>query len=198
MPAITAAGDDPFRWSILTRLAGVELLRARTVAVAAEILAQPRDPARTSVRTADLIETVLADVSPEARLRGVRVDVSGLDPAYTMALDGRLVRCALSGLLQSMLALVKGDGAVVQVRVTGTTIRPALIVEVAQDAVDVDPDAIQRFFEGDWREHPCGASGALRLAATARTARLHGGRVDVKAVSPRGCAVTFVIPRPLD
>ena len=132
-------------------------------------------------------------VAAKAAAYAERRELRGLGRAVTV--DDSVVRRD-NALVTTRVEL--RDGAVVQVRVTGTTIRPALIVEVGQDAVDVDPEAIQRFFEGDWREHPCGASGALRLAAAARTARLHGGRVDVKAASPRGCAVTFVIPRPLD
>src|SRR5262245_24944908 len=51
MPAIDAAGDNRFRWSVLTDLAGVELLRARMVAAAAEVLAGQPVTERADVRS---------------------------------------------------------------------------------------------------------------------------------------------------
>lgn len=197
MPAITAAGDDRFRWSVLTDLAAVELLRARTVASVAEVLASEPVLARTEVRCGELVERVLSAVSTEARLRGTRIDVHVSSADYAISLDAGLVSSAITGLVQTIMAMLPQPGASLRLQVMGTTVRPALIVQIAQEAVDLGHDVGQRFFDGDWRQHPAGAIGGLLSAGAARIARLHGGRVDLQPLPMKGCTATFVIPRPL-
>jgi hypothetical protein len=196
MPAIDAAGDNRFRWSVLTDLAGVELLRARMVAAAAEVLAGQPATDRADVRSGDLLDAVIAAVAPEARLRGIGLNGTAADLDYRVALDLRLTTPAVIGLVQSVLGM-SATGGTVTVAMKGTAVRPALIVDVSVSDADMKAQTVQRFFDGEWREHPAGASAALVLAGSARVARLHGGRADVRALDPRGFLVTFVIPRPL-
>lgn len=196
LPAMKAAGGDRFRWSVLTDLAGIELLRARTVAAAAEALANAPAPDRADTNGAELVERTVASLAPEARLRGVRIDLQLPDSEYRLPLDAALVGTAVTGLVQAFFTVLPG-GASIRVQVKGTAVRPALIVQISEDAVDLDAEAARRFFDGEWREHPAGASGALLLASAARIARLHGGRLDVQPLPTKGCIVTFVIPRPI-
>lgn len=197
LPAMTAADGNRFRWTVLADLAGVELLRARTVAAAAEALASA--PALTPVQAdaVDIVRRSVASLAPEARLRGLRVDLQAPESEYRLPLDPALVGTAVTGLVQSLFALVSEGGATIRVRVTGTTVRPALIVQVSQEAVDLEPGTVRRFFDGEWREHPSGPASALLLAGAARIARAHGGRVDVQPLPSKGCVVTFVVPRPI-
>jgi hypothetical protein len=195
MPAITAAGEDRFRWSVLTDLAGIELLRARTVASIAETLASEPALKRVDTRCGELVAGVISSVAPEARLRGIRLDLRMADPDYRIDLDPTLVSAAITGLLQSFLALVPSAGATIRMQVSGTAVRPALIVQLFQEEIDLGPEAAPRFFDGNWRHHPSGPMGALLLAGATRIARLHGGRVDMQPLPTRGCMLTFVIPK---
>jgi hypothetical protein len=197
MPAITAAGDDRFRWSVLTDLAGIELLRARTVAAVAEVLASEPALNRREIASGDLLSAIATAVAPEARLRGVRVDAQASDPDYRIALDAPLVTSALTGLLQSMMTLLP-DGGAIRLQLKGTMVRPALIAQLSQEEVDLGAEGVRRYFEGDWRQHPAGAMGGLLSAGAARIARLHGGRIDVQSLPTKGSLVTFVIPKPLE
>ncbi len=197
MPAITAAGDDRFRWSVLTDLAAVELLRARTVASVAEALATEPAVARADVRCGDLVAEVVSAISTEARLRSVRLDVHVGSPDYRINLDSALVTPALIGLLQTIMGMLPSSGSAVRLQVMGTTVRPAMIVQISQEEVDLGNDAGARFFEGDWRQHPAGSMGGLLSAGAARVARLHGGRVDLQPLPMKGCTLTFVIPKPV-
>ena len=45
---------------------------------------------------------------------------------------------------------------------------------------ELTADAMRRFFDPDWAEHPCGSSGARILAAAAKVARAHGGRTEAR------------------
>jgi hypothetical protein len=196
LPAITAAGNDRFRWSVLSDLAGIELLRARTVAASAEALANGQTIERgAEVNCGELVGSVLASLAAEARLRGVRLDLQTPEPDYRMPLDVSLVTTALTGVVQSLFALLPVERAAIRIQVKGTTVRPALIVQFSQETVDLDPEGFARFFDGEWRDHPAGGTGALLLAGASRIARLHGGRIDVQSLPMKGCMVTFVIPR---
>jgi hypothetical protein len=196
LPAITAAGNDRFRWTVLSELAGAELLRARTVAACAEALANGRAIDRSAdVNCSELVSSVLGSLAAEARLRGVRLDLQAPDAEYRMPLDASLAATALTGVVQSLFVLMPAGPGAIRVQVKGTTVRPALIVQVSQETVDLDQEALGRFFDGDWREHPAGGTGALLLAGASRIARLHGGRIDVQPLPMKGCLVTFVIPK---
>jgi hypothetical protein len=197
MPAIDVAGNNRFRWSVLIDLAGVELLRARTVAASAEVLASQPPLDRTDVRSGDLADAVMGSVAAEARLRGVALRIVAADPDYRAALDSRLATIAVTALVQSMLGVASPGGAPLCVSLRGTAIRPALIVELSLEGARLTAEQLQRFFDGEWPEHPAGPAGALMLAGAARIARLHGGRTDVRSAESGGCVVTFVIPKPL-
>lgn len=199
LPAMNAAGNDRLRWGVLTDLAAVEVSRTKQLAAAHALLRPASAIDRASVDHLGLVRGVLAAVETEARLRGVRVELSVPDTGHDIVdifLDGARCRDALTGLLRSLLALAPRGGTVLAVKAQITSIRPALIVEclLHESAPELSPEALARFFDVGWREHPCGLNGAQMLAALAQTARSHGGRVDAKAAG-RGCLVTFVVPR---
>jgi hypothetical protein len=199
LPAMNAAGRDRLRWSVLADLAGVELLHARTAAVATEILARTGTIDRSPVRFADLLDDALTSVATEARLRGVRFDVSNEAPDYRISIDPRLCRPALTGILQGLLALSPRGGTTLRVRMQGTTVRPAVIVDAAIENAEIDltGDAAKQCFDPGSQDHPCGASGAVVLGAVRRVAQLHGGRVGVHAHTRNGWTITLVLPKPL-
>ena len=193
---MNAAGNDRLRWGVLTDLATVEISRTKLVGAAQEALRGGTSIDRASVDYLALVNSVVSAIATEARLRGVRVDVSAPGSDRDIFLDGARCRDALTGLLQSLLLLAPRTGTVLTVAAQITSIRPALIVECTLHDSDPElgPEAFGRFFDAGWREHPGGANGALLLGALAHTARAHGGRVDVKPAAG-GCRVTFVVPR---
>jgi ParB-like nuclease domain len=196
LPAMNAAGNDRLRWGVLTDLAAVEVARAKTIEMAHDACRSARPIDRASVDYVALVNHVVSAVATEARLRGVRVDLSAQESNPAIFIDGGRCREALTGLLQCLLALAPRAGTVLAVSALITSIRPALIVECLLHESDsqLSPEAFARFFEAGWREHPCGVDGSAILAMLALTARAHGGRVDVKPAAS-GCLVTFVVPK---
>ena len=199
LPAMNAAGRDRLRWGVLTDLAAVELSRTKAVGTAHEMLRSDAAIQRSSADHLALVGDVVSAVSTEARLRGVKVDLdlpdSGRD-ILDILFDGARCRSALTGLLHCLLTLAPRTGTVLSVRAQITTIRPALVVECLLRECDpeLSVEALARFFEAGWGEHPCGPNGGSILAALVHTARAHGGRAGVKAAA-NGCVVTFVVPR---
>jgi hypothetical protein len=196
LPAMNAAGNDRLRWSVLTDLAAVEVGRAKTIGMAHDALRSARPIVRASLDPLALVSHVVSAMATEARLRGVRIDVSAEDSSAEIFIDGGRCRDALTGLFQCLLALAPRTGTVLGVRARITSIRPALIVEclLHESDPELSPEAFGRFFEAGWREHPCGVDGGAILAMLALNARAHGGRVDVKPAAS-GCLVTFVLPK---
>ena len=197
MPALDVAGYDPLRWNILTDLMKVEMERARSTAAAVEWLSSKITPAKEPVEAASILDKVLEAIGAEARLQGVKLDVSSTLVGYQLNADATLLGRALTGLVQSLLAL-SSSGSTLRIEANGTSVRPALIVSVTQDDCDMTPAAIDRFFDADYAQHPNGPSGALVLAGAAHVARLHGGRVHARPTERGGLTVTFVVPKPLD
>jgi hypothetical protein len=197
MPALDVAGYDPLRWNILTDLMKVEMERARSTAAAVEWLSLRITPAKESIDAATVLDKVLEAVGAEARLQSVKLDVSSSLSGYRLHADAALLGRALTGLVQSLLAL-SSSGSTLRIEASGTSVRPALIVSVTQDDCEISPGAIERFFDADYAQHPNGPSGALVLAGIAHVARLHGGRVHARAKESGGLSATFVIPKPLD
>jgi ParB-like nuclease family protein len=198
MPALDVAGYDALRWNTLTDLMKVEMERARSTAAAIEWLSSESTTAvREPLDAASVLDAVLDAIGPEARLLGVKLDLSSTLSGYRLPVDRAMLVRALTGLFQAMLALSPA-GSTLRVNCSGTAVRPALVVTISQEDCEVGPRAADHFFDPDFPEHPNGASGALVLAGVALAARLHGGRVNVRADDERGCTATFVVPRPLE
>jgi signal transduction histidine kinase len=197
MPALDVAGYDPLRWNILTDLMKVEMEHARSTAAAVEWLSSSATTAtREMVDAATIVQAVLDAVSPEARLQGVRLELSSMLDGYRLPVDRAMIVRALTGLVQSLLSLSPA-GSTLRIDCSGTAVRPALIVAVTQEDCDVPEAAAGRFFDLGFAQHPAGASGALVLAGVAHAVRLHGGRVHARPLEGRGCTATFVIPKPV-
>ena len=194
---IAAAVDDRLRLAVLADLMGVELQRAETLARAAAVLDSHTPAAREQVTVGALVNRLLARIGPEARLRNVVLDVSVSDASYRIPADPRLLAIAFECMAHGILLLCTGEMSKLRIAVEGARVRPALIVEVSQNIASIDVHGSRRFFDRDFGEHPSGQPGALMAACLARIARLHGGRAGLRAIAPRGCALTLVVPRPM-
>jgi len=189
--------EPGLRRKVLDDLAAVESFRDKIASFARDMLSRPMTIDRAPTAAGSLVAEAASAVALEARLRGVRVDVIGAESEARISIDASPCRSALIGLLQGMLALIDRDGTSLEVHVQMTNVRPALIVECrlvhdGRDLTIARDERLERFFDSEWLEHPCGASGALSMGALMRIARAHGGRVQVGHTG-----VTFVIPRPL-
>jgi hypothetical protein len=193
----TDAIEPGLRRKVLGDLAVVESFREKIASFARDVLSRAMTIERAPTPAGVLVAEAASAVALEARLRGVRVDVIGADTEAPISIDAARCRNVLIGLFQGMLALSDRDGTSLEVHVQMTNVRPALIVEcrLVHDGRDLSiarHEQLERFFDAEWVEHPCGAAGALSMGALQRIARAHGGRVQVTDTG-----VTFVVPRPL-
>jgi hypothetical protein len=196
-PAVvpSAPPDARLRAVVLADLAEVESLRSKTASAAADLLARSTvSLERAPTSCAEIIEDALTAIIKEARLRGITLQLARLPADGHFSLDASRCRMAFLGLFQALVGLSNRAGATLDVQAQVTTVRPALILEChLRGGIPVGDESLRRFFDAGWTDHPAGADAAIMLAAAARIARAHGGRVQVQS----GGAVTFVIPKPL-
>jgi hypothetical protein len=179
------------------------LIRAARGARAVAIMLEAPRLHRRVVTSRAVVDAVAAATSTARRLAGIGLEISIDDPGFQVPADLTLVSQALAGAIDVLLAF--GEEAAVDapssepaslgLHVQCVKTRPAMILELSQRSVSVEPELIGVFFDGASTLHPGGASSAIRLAAAARIFRAHGGRADVRRDTPVGCTVTFVLPQ---
>ena len=194
-PQLSQAIEPGFRRKLFEDLAAVESLREKIASASRDMLSRPMTIDRSPTLASAIMADAVSAVALEARLRGVRFDIVGVDSDAQISLDAARCRTVCIGLLQGMLALVEHDGATLEVHVNMTSVRPALIVECrlvhdGREQLIAQDEALVRFFDADWEGHPCGTAGAHALGALFRVARAHGGRVQATPT-----VVTVVIPK---
>lgn len=186
-----------------------DLGRAARVARATAIMLGTPELQRRELDGAALVGKAARATALARRLAGVSLDVSIDDGDFKVPVDAALVTQALAGAMDVMLAMLESAqryhdeaadqpfGAIepLALAVRCVRTRPAMIIELVQRSVSIDPASIGRFFDASCDLHPGGASAALLLAAAARIIRAHGGRVDVRRDEPVGCTMTFILPQ---
>lgn len=188
---IARTNDSPSRVAMIVGAISMEASRATTVAAAAELLMRTEPLRLAPVDCVALIDTIRAQVAPEARLKGVHVEwKQSLDLATTVA-DRDALATGWSALIHALLGPAR-EGHHLEVSLIAPRVRPAIILEATLHGAPIQGD-MERFFD----EHPAGRAGAIMLAAARQSAKLHGGRLSVNAIED-GIAAAFVAPQPLD
>lgn len=186
-----------------------DLGRAARVARATAILMDTLELHRRELDASALVGKAARATALARRLAGVSLEISIDDEDFRVPVDAGLVTQALAGAMDVMLAMLEraqryhddsadmpvGAAEPLTFAVRCVRTRPAMIIELVQRSVSVDPASIGRFFDDSCDLHPGGASAAVLLAAAARIIRAHGGRVDVRRDEPVGCTMTFILPQ---
>lgn len=208
--AICARSAAGFKSVAAADVLQAELSRAARVARAAAIMVEAPRLRRSEITARRVVERAALATAVARRLAGVALDISIDNPEFRIPADPLLVTQALAGAINVMVALgdearredADGDSDAETFAARALTIslqcvktRPAIIIELAQRAVSVEPELIGHFFDASSTLHPGGPSSALLLAAAARIVRAHGGRADVRRDGAVGCTVTFVLPQ---
>ena len=177
----------------------LELDRASRLAHAAVAVAGETPLARREVTAGDLTNRAMKDVAALRRFSGIRYETSVEDADYRIAIDPAAASQAIAGALDAFSDLVGAsqdpdDDPIVRLKVHAVQPRPALMIEISATGIAVSDDALAAFFEPVPACHPAGAEAALLLNASARVARAHGGRADVRRNGDEVVAL-LVFPR---
>ena len=172
-----------------------ELAQAGRLARAAAVMLDTPRVRRRELSARAVVDQAATATAVQRRLSGVQLTTAIDDPEFQVPADPALVTQALAGAIDALSAFVDEPGAAITVTVHCVKTRPAMIIELAQRVVSVEPELMGQFFDVGSTVHPGGASTAVLLAAAARIVRAHGGRADVRRDDPVGCTLTFVLPQ---
>ncbi len=137
----------------------------------------------------DSVVAALARVEHELGDREVRVDIPADLPMAPF--DALLLEQVLVNLLENAC---RHAGPRASIEVTARSTPDALVVEVADDGVGLEPGSEQRVFEKFYRAGTRGAGAGLGLAICMTIVRAHGGRMRAANRPGGGASFTFEIP----
>jgi signal transduction histidine kinase len=196
--ALDVAAKDLAPGSRAERLIGsgrAGLRRARTIADA--LLEFARAGARptpgSSADVGEIVRAVIDEVEPEAKLRGVVVEVELAQPG-AVACGAGILTCVVSNLLRNAVKYV-GDGAGKHVRVRARRNGPWVRLEVEDDGPGLPAVLGAQIFQPYVRGPGTGKPGiGLGLATVKKITEAHGGRVDVRSAPGLGCRFGVELP----
>lgn len=148
---------------------------------------------RKNIDVGALVREVLASSEDERGL--LAIDVQEFIEECVIRADEELVSLALSGAVQSMLALLRASrGAKLQVRLSRNELTKGATLLVAEDAVRMPTASWSRWFDLEWEKRPGGYAAAVALLAAKRATELHGGRLDITPTEAGGCELAVILP----
>ena len=170
--------------SILTQ---VRLLRQ----ISSEFSTYASSPS-VELRPASLRDLVIEVLDPyliglEPRV-AVSVEIPETIPDLT--LDRTLVGRAITNIVENALHAMPGEGSL---SVRGTVTPDAVILEIADTGVGLEPETLGRIFEPYFSTKVSGTG--LGMAIAKRNVELSGGTISVESEKNRGTTVTLTFPQ---
>lgn len=146
---------------------------------------------RQEYRLADIVESVVAAVEPEARQRQVTVVCGRVDRDLVASVDGQKLRQVLTNVLGNAVDATerRPDGRV-EVRLYGRD--GAAVVEVADNGVGMGPEVRDKIFVPFYTTKPSGTG--LGMAIVKKIVDLHGGDIEIESAPGAGTRLRIVIP----
>lgn len=196
--ALDAAARDAPPGSRTARLVGSGqsgLRRARTIADAllefARAGAQPTPGDRADA--AEVVRAVVDEVEPEAKLRGIAVEVDAA-PGVSVACGAGMLTSLVANLVRNAVKYV-GDGAgkrvVVRTKEAVTLVR----LEVEDDGPGLPAALGDNVFQPYVRGASTGKPGiGLGLATVKKITEAHGGRIEVRSAPGQGTRFRVELP----
>lgn len=193
---VARASESPARVAMILNAISIEAHRAKVMASAASLLTRTEPVRWAPFDCAAVVDAIRAQVSLEARVKGVRVEwTESFGLAETVA-DVDALATGWSALLHTILDVAR-EGDRLAISLNTPRVRPAIIFEVALRSGAGGVANADRFLETEWRDHPAGQAGSVMLSAALLSTQLHGGRLSARPMD-EGLAVSFVVPQPLD
>ena len=196
--ALDVAAADAPPGSRTARLVGsgrAGLRRARVIADAllefARAGAEPAPGDRADV--AEVVRAVNDEIEPEAKLRGIAVEVD-VAPGLFVACGPGMLASIVSNLLRNAVKYV-GDGAGKRVTVRARAAVTLVRLEVEDDGPGLPATLGDNVFQPYVRGARTGKPGiGLGLATVKKVTEAHGGRVEVRSAPGQGCQFTIELP----
>ncbi len=122
---------------------------------------------------------------------GVTLELASDDAPYPVEADARLLRRAVTNLVDNALAAVRGGGRI-RIRCARDAETGEIRLSVEDTGPGIDPDRVGALFEADVTTRDFGSG--LGLSIVREAVEAHGGRVEVDPGPGVGARFTIVLP----
>ncbi len=190
---LLAEPSGSLRERVALDLIRAEASRAAWLADALLLLIGEPELATEEAQADDLVEEIVGLLGPECRLSGVNLTHETVNAPFPVRVDRRLAIAGIGGAVRAILGLVRtGTGGSVRVRLAARSVPRTVVIEVTFDGSLTQ--SLERVVDQLPSETAGGSASRLGLLAARRTARLHGGGLEVAGGQGEGGRVTMELP----
>lgn len=164
-------------------------------------LSRLKSPNVTEINPSAIVQEIADLVRYETMARGVNLSTSLCDDCRTIRADGSGFKQVVWNLLRNALD-AQGKCGTISVRTyvkSGEGESPSFVLEVADEGPGISDADLPNIFEPFFTTKEVGEGTGLGLSIVYNIVKSHDGTIDVRNLSPKGCAfeVAFPIKRAL-
>ena len=150
---------------------------------------RPEDLTLQPVQLSNLINEVVPIVVPEARQRGVHIEVKA-DAAQVVSGDPAMLRQALLNLALNACQAMPDGGTL---RLGCDAVRGRARITVTDTGVGIKPEHLQQIFDLYFTTKARGSG--IGLSMVYRTVQMHDGEIEVQSTPGKGTTFTILLPQ---
>jgi nitrogen fixation/metabolism regulation signal transduction histidine kinase len=186
---LIAAKARPLRERLGLSLARIGVHRNMRTFQALRVLLEDPAPERVQISLSGMIEQTVKGFEEELHAVESHVSLDLGDAPLRLNADARMLSIAVQACLGTIVALVEASGQSGAIHIATRLSDDAAHCEFRQDIYRMSAEQFARLSDLEWIERPGGIPAGIALAAAARIAQAHGGRLDAKRTEAGGCVL---------
>ena len=189
---LVAAKARPLRERLGLSLARIGIQRNMRAFQALRVLLEDPAPERHQLSLNAIVDQTAKGFDEELRVTESRVSLDLRDAPLLVNADGRLLSVALQACLGTLIALVEASGQSGAIHIATRASDGSAHCEFRQDIYRMSAEQFARLSDLEWTDRPGGIPAGIALAAAARIAQAHGGRLDARRTEG-GSSMTLTV-----
>jgi signal transduction histidine kinase len=156
------------------------------------LFARPPQPELQQVALVELVDGLIAELSPLAAQQGISLCRDGDCTLPEIAADPTQIHVALRALCQNAMEAIGADGHIkIDLRQTSGGVE----IRVADDGCGIAPEERTHLFDPFFSARQAGRGLGLGLSKCWRIVTNHGGQISVESEAAHGAVFTIALPR---
>ena len=186
------AADRPYA-TVVRDVTRVELQRATWLVQGLQVLGEQPAMNRTRVNIGVLLEQSFRLTSADRRLADITLSSDLGDRTVVARADEALLSMAFGSLMGVFVAVVRpySSGSI---RCALSMTNELALVEMSESSIGVPEALVTQFSDLTFPARPGGHIAGVNAAAVTRVVDLHGGRLTVESIQPKGLRVSIALP----
>ena len=180
----------PLRERMGLSLARIGVQRNMRAFQALRVLLEDPAPERRQLSLTGVVEQAVKSFHEELHVTESRVALDLRDAPLPVNADGRLLSIAIQACLGALVSLVEASGHGGAINISTRAVDGTAHCDFRQDVYRMSGEQFSRLSDLEWTDRPGGIPAGITLAAAARIAQRHSGRLDAKRTDAGGCLVS--------